>query len=90
MSREIKLSNLKNLLNEFTDTQSDVQGQILIAYPQGVPIVNTWKGFINPILVGALSAAVKLTFRKLCSNLRKGDLNGRYKTWTFKILDTDH
>ena len=78
MLREEKLSNLKELLNNFLITQSDVQGQILIAYPAGVPIVNTWKGEINPILIGALSAAVKLTFRKLYKNLKKGELNRLY------------
>ncbi|MFX1339427.1 MAG: hypothetical protein ACFFDK_12515 [Promethearchaeota archaeon] len=83
MSREEILSILKELLLNFTKIHRDVQGQILIAYPAGVPIVNTWKGEINPILVGALSAAVKLTFRKLCTNLRKGALNRLYMNSQF-------
>lgn len=83
MSREVKLSNLKNLLNDFTNAQIDVQGQILISYPEGIPIVNTWKGVISPILVGALSAAVKLTFRKLCLNLRRGNLKRLYMNAEF-------
>ncbi|MHA1148091.1 MAG: roadblock/LC7 domain-containing protein [Promethearchaeota archaeon] len=78
MSREDVLTKLKSELSEFTNSQSDVQGQILIAYPEGVPIVNTWKGIIDPVLIGALSAAVKLTFRNLCLNLKKGELKRLY------------
>ncbi len=78
MSREEKLENLKALLNEFSTTHKDVQGQIIIAYPAGVPLINTWKGEINPVLIGAISAAVKLTFHRLCQNLKKGDLKRLY------------
>lgn len=74
MSNLKTLSKLKNAINEFTNSQNGVLGQILITYPDGVPIVNSWKGEINPIIVGALSAAVKLTFRDLCRKLRKGEL----------------
>ncbi len=63
---------------EFANSQDGVKGQILITYPDGVPIVNTWRGEIDPVLVGALSAAVKLTFRYLCRKLRKGDLKRLY------------
>lgn len=69
------IEKLQRLSDEFTNSQSDVLGQIMIAYPSGVPIANTWQGEINPILVGALSAAVKLTFRQLCFNLKKGNIN---------------
>ncbi|TXT67243.1 MAG: hypothetical protein BAJALOKI1v1_140011 [Promethearchaeota archaeon] len=79
MSNEEQLENIKSLMREFTDSQDDVQGQILIEYPGGVPIVNTWEGGeIDPILVGAISAAVKLTFRYLCEQLRKGNLQRLY------------
>ena len=72
LSEKGLLVKLKELVMEFTDSQSDVQGQIVIAFPAGVPIANTWKGDIDPILVGAVSAAVKLTFQNLCFNLKKG------------------
>jgi hypothetical protein len=75
LSNEETLTQLKAMIQEFTNSQSDVQGQIVITYPGGVPIVNTWKGEIDPILVGALSASVKLTFRYLCEQLRKGNLD---------------
>ncbi len=78
MNNEQILSELKTAIKDFTDSQSDVLGQILITYPGGVPIVNSWKGDINPILIGALSAAVKLTFRDLCKKLRKGTLKRLY------------
>jgi len=74
MSAEI-LSKVNGLIKEFTKSQSDVQGQIVILFPEGVPIANTWKGKIDPILVGAISAAVKLTFQSLCKNMKKGNLN---------------
>jgi predicted regulator of Ras-like GTPase activity (Roadblock/LC7/MglB family) len=73
MSEQI-LEHLDKIITEFTESQSDVQGQIVVCYPEGVPIANTWKGEIDPILVGALSAAVKLTFQNLCKNLKKGNL----------------
>lgn len=78
MSNDQTLNKLKGIIREFTNSQSDVKGQIVIAYPDGVPIVNTWEGEIDPILVGALSAAVKLTFRYLCNKLRKGELKRLY------------
>ncbi len=74
MSVEESISKLNKLIQEFTDSQEDVQGQIVISFPAGVPIANTWKGKINPILIGALSAAVKLTFQNLCVRLNKGNL----------------
>ena len=73
MSAEI-LSKVNDLIKQFTKSQSDVQGQIVILFPEGVPIANTWKGKIDPILVGAISAAVKLTFQNLCKNMKKGNL----------------
>ncbi|MFX1238814.1 MAG: roadblock/LC7 domain-containing protein [Promethearchaeota archaeon] len=72
MSENILLTQLEGLVKDFTKSQNDVQGQIVIAFPAGVPIANTWKGNIDPILVGAVSAAVKLTFQNLCMNLKKG------------------
>lgn len=74
MSEDKIIDNLQEILEEFTRAQPEVQGQILIAFPEGVPIADTWKGIIDPVLLGALSAAVKLTFQKLCLNLRKGNL----------------
>jgi len=74
LSVEESISKLNKLIQEFTDSQEDVQGQIVISFPAGVPIANTWKGKINPILIGALSAAVKLTFQNLCVRLNKGNL----------------
>ncbi len=74
MSQEKIMADIDVLLRDFTDSQSDVQGQILIAYPQGLPIGETWKGAVDPIMIGALSAAVKLTFQNLCKNLKKGNL----------------
>lgn len=62
------------MIEEFTNSQSDVKGQILISFPSGVPVADTWNEKIDPILVGALSAAVKLTFRKLCKSFKKGNL----------------
>ncbi len=72
MSNDELLNKLNNIVEEFTDSQSDVQGQIVIAFPAGVPIANTWKGELDPVLVGAVSAAVNLTFQNLCMNLKKG------------------
>ncbi|MFX1276596.1 MAG: hypothetical protein ACFFBP_03340 [Promethearchaeota archaeon] len=72
MSKDGILNKLNNLVGEFTDSQSDVQGQIVIAFPAGVPIANTWKGELDPVLIGAVSAAVNLTFQNLCMNLKKG------------------
>ncbi len=54
--------------------QPDIVGQIVMAYPSGVPIANTWEGAVDPILIGAISAAIKLTFQHLCDNLKKGNL----------------
>ncbi|MBN1800440.1 MAG: hypothetical protein JW891_02985 [Candidatus Lokiarchaeota archaeon] len=72
MSENKLLNQLEELVKEFTESQGDVHGQIVIAFPAGVPIANTWKGEVDPILVGAVSAAVKLTFQNLCMNLKKG------------------
>lgn len=68
------LYNLNELIKEFTDSHSDVHGQIVISFPAGVPIADTWKEEIDPILIGALCAAVKITFQNLCKNLNKGNL----------------
>ena len=65
---------IKDLLIEFGSKQKDVQGQMVVIFPSGVPIANTWSGDINEILVGAISATVKLTFQHLCSNLKKGNM----------------
>lgn len=72
MTKDGLLTILNKLVTEFTDSQSDVQGQIVIAFPAGIPIANTWKGDVDPVLIGAVSAAVKLTFQNLCMNLKKG------------------
>ncbi len=72
MSENKLLPQLEGLVTDFTESQGDVHGQIVIAFPAGVPIANTWKGDVDPILVGAVSAAVKLTFQNLCMNLKKG------------------
>lgn len=74
LNEEQILSNLNDLINEFTDSQSDVQGQIVISFPAGVPIAETWKEKIDPILIGAVCAAMKITFQNLCGNLNKGNL----------------
>jgi len=68
------LYNLNELIKEFTDSHSDVHGQIVISFPAGVPIADTWKEEIDPVLIGALCAAVKITFQNLCKNLNKGNL----------------
>ena len=65
---------LKNMLNEFMGGQLDVKGQIVIAYPAGVPLGSSWKEEIDPILISALSTSIKLTFQYLCKNLEKGNL----------------
>ncbi|MFX1477620.1 MAG: roadblock/LC7 domain-containing protein [Promethearchaeota archaeon] len=74
MKEEQILSNLNDLIKEFTDSQSDVQGQIIISFPAGVPIADTWKERIDPILIGAVCAAMKITFQNLCGSLNKGNL----------------
>lgn len=74
MIEEKIYSKLVSMIKEFTKSQSDVKGQILISYPSGIPVADTWDEKIDPILVGALSAAVKLTFRKLCTSFKKGNL----------------
>ncbi|MFW9877535.1 MAG: roadblock/LC7 domain-containing protein [Candidatus Thorarchaeota archaeon] len=68
------LTKLNELIKEFTDSQSDVQGQIVISFPAGIPIAETWKEKIDPILIGAVCAAMKITFQDLCANLNKGNL----------------
>lgn len=75
LSQDATLQSLEKLVNDFTKSRDDVQGQIVMAYPAGVPIANSWQGEMNPILIGAISAAVKLTFMNLCRNLKKGDLD---------------
>jgi predicted regulator of Ras-like GTPase activity (Roadblock/LC7/MglB family) len=74
LKEEQILSNLNDLIKEFTDSQSDVQGQIIISFPAGVPMAETWKEEIDPILIGAICAAMKITFQDLCRNLNKGNL----------------
>lgn len=74
MSDERILTHLRELIVNYGQKQPDVIGQIVMAYPAGVPIANTWEGEVDPILIGAISAAVKLTFQHLCDNLKKGNL----------------
>ena len=83
MSEYDSLIKLRELIEEFTNSQSEVQGQIIIAFPSGIPIANTWKGPIDPVLVGAVSAAVKLTFQNLFLHLKKGTIKKL-------ILKNDH
>ncbi len=71
-------SKINEILNEFTNDNEDVQGQMVIIFPAGVPIANTWQGSVDPILIGAISAAVKLTFQNLCNNLKRGKLKRLY------------
>lgn len=73
MSEKI-VEQIYSILNDFKKQREDIQGQILIEFPQGVPIVSSWEGNIDPILIGAVTAAVKLTFTRLCQNLKKGML----------------
>ena len=72
------LNKLNDLIVDFGKKQTDVAGQIVMAYPSGVPIANTWTGEVDPILIGAISAAVKLTFQHLCDNLKRGLLKRVY------------
>ncbi len=74
MSEDKTLVQLKELIVDYGKKQPDIVGQIVMAYPAGVPIANTWMGAVDPILIGAISAAVKLTFQHLCDNLKKGNL----------------
>jgi predicted regulator of Ras-like GTPase activity (Roadblock/LC7/MglB family) len=74
VSEDKTLVKLNELIVDYGKKQPDIVGQIVMAYPAGVPIANTWKGQVDPILIGAISAAVKLTFQHLCENLKKGNL----------------
>lgn len=74
MSEDKTLVQLKEMIADYGKKQPDIVGQIVMAYPAGVPIANTWVGAVDPILIGAISAAVKLTFQHLCDNLKKGNL----------------
>lgn len=65
-------------LREFTQDNQDVQGQMVIIFPSGVPIASSWQGTVDPILIGAISAAVKLTFQHLCNKLKRGKLKRLY------------
>jgi predicted regulator of Ras-like GTPase activity (Roadblock/LC7/MglB family) len=78
MSEDNTLVELYNLIHDYKNKQPDVVGQIVMAYPAGIPIANTWEGEVDPILIGAISAAVKLTFQHLCDNLKKGNLRRVY------------
>lgn len=71
---------LTALLEKFAQEQPDVQGQMVFAYPAGVPIASTWKGDVDPVLIGAVSAAVRITFQHLCSTLKKGNLSRLFIT----------
>ena len=75
MSEDLTILELEKMVQDFTDSREDVQGQIIMSYPSGVPVANSWKGEMNPILIGAISAAVKLNFQNLCNNLKKGNLD---------------
>ena len=70
-----RIPTLNKMLEEFGKRTSEIKGQIIIAYPAGVPIASSWGHEINPILISAVSASVKLTFRNLCVNCNKGNLN---------------
>lgn len=74
MSSDPIITKLQALITDFGQKQPDVAGQLVMAYPAGVPIANTWGGEVDPILIGAISAAVKLTFQHLCDNLKRGQL----------------
>ena len=74
MSSDPIMTKLQALITDFSQKQPDVAGQLVMAYPAGVPIANTWGGEVDPILIGAISAAVKLTFQHLCDNLKRGQL----------------
>ncbi len=74
MPEDKVMVELSRLINEYKKTQHDVAGQIVMAFPAGVPIASTWEGQVDPILIGAISAAVKLTFQHLCDNLKRGIL----------------
>jgi predicted regulator of Ras-like GTPase activity (Roadblock/LC7/MglB family) len=75
LSIDDRISILNQMLQDFGKRQTEVKGQIIIAYPAGVPIASSWEHEINPILISAISASVKLTFRNLCVNCKKGNLN---------------
>lgn len=64
----------RNLLTDFLAKNPDVSGQMILLYPAGVPLASTWQGTVDPILVGAICAAVKITFQHLCEGLKKGNL----------------
>ena len=53
---------------------------MILAYPAGVPIASTWKGTVDPILIGAVSAAMRITFDHLCQTLKKGNLTRLFMT----------
>ncbi len=43
---------LADLLVEYSEREPEIQGQMILAYPAGVPIASTWKGTVDPILIG--------------------------------------
>ncbi|GAB4313184.1 MAG: hypothetical protein Kow0069_14220 [Promethearchaeota archaeon] len=70
----MKLHRLSKMVENFTNTNPDVAGAVVIAYPEGVPLANSYQQALDPILLGAVSASVRLTFQHLCDNLRLGRL----------------
>jgi predicted regulator of Ras-like GTPase activity (Roadblock/LC7/MglB family) len=66
---------IKTLLSTFKQNHPDVQGQMVVIFPEGLPVANSWEGEMDEILIGAVAAAIKLTFEHLCVNLKKGKLN---------------
>ncbi|MBD3350217.1 MAG: hypothetical protein GF364_01905 [Candidatus Lokiarchaeota archaeon] len=70
-----RLTTLKEAVLEFTREQTGIKGQIVISYPAGVPISSSWEEDVDPILIGAVSASINLTFQNLCNELEQGNLN---------------
>ena len=73
--QQVKVQKVTELLEEFKEKEPELRGQILIIFPAGVPIASTWESKFDPILVGALTSAVKMTFQHLCNHLKRGNLD---------------
>lgn len=69
-----RLDELQTRVESFTTENTGIKGQIVISYPSGVPIASSWKEEVDPILIGAISASVNLTFQNLCRQLEQGNL----------------
>ncbi len=74
MAADPIIEKLQGMLVLYAKNNSEVAGQLVMAYPAGVPIASSWEGAVDPILIGAISAAVKLTFQHLCESLKRGNL----------------